>query len=40
MNVAVDPSFDLVETFNIVLWFLPLPFLGLALSDRGRRWGP
>ncbi|QQS04187.1 MAG: PP2C family protein-serine/threonine phosphatase [Fibrobacterota bacterium] len=40
MSGAVDPTFDLVETFNIVLWFLPLPFLGLALSDRGRRWWP
>lgn len=40
MTAAVDPSFDLIETFNIVLWFLPLPFLGLALSDRGRRWWP
>ncbi|MBK8803870.1 MAG: PP2C family protein-serine/threonine phosphatase [Fibrobacteres bacterium] len=40
MNRAIDPAFDLIETFNIVLWFLPLPFLGLALSDRGRRWWP
>jgi serine phosphatase RsbU (regulator of sigma subunit) len=36
----VNPSFDLLETLNLVLWLLPLPFLGLALSGRGRSWWP
>ena len=36
----MSPSFNLVETFNLVLWLLPLPFLGLALSGRGRSWWP
>jgi len=34
----MNPSFDLLETLNLVLWLLPLPFLGLALSGRGRSW--
>jgi serine phosphatase RsbU (regulator of sigma subunit) len=34
----LSPTFDLFETFNLVLWLLPLPFLGLALSNRGRLW--
>jgi len=36
----MNPSFDLLETLNLVLWLLPLPFLGLALSGRGRSWWP
>ena len=34
----MSPTFDLSETFNLILWLLPLPFLGLALSNRGRLW--
>ena len=36
----MNPSFNLLETLNLVLWLLPLPFLGLALSGRGRSWWP
>lgn len=38
MSQNLSGSFDLLETLNLILWFMPLPFLGLALSDRGRRW--
>lgn len=34
----MSPTFDLFETLNLILWLLPLPFLGLALSNRGRQW--
>jgi serine phosphatase RsbU (regulator of sigma subunit) len=36
----MNPSFDLWETLNLVVWLLPLPFLGLALSGRGKIWWP
>lgn len=34
----MSPTFDLLETLNLILWLLPLPFLGLALSNHGRQW--
>lgn len=36
----MSASFDLLETLNLILWLLPLPFLGLALTGRGRQWWP
>jgi serine phosphatase RsbU (regulator of sigma subunit) len=33
-------TFDLLDTANLILWLLPLPFLGLALTGRGRAWWP
>ncbi|MEN9309220.1 MAG: hypothetical protein RL173_3152 [Fibrobacterota bacterium] len=34
----MSPTFDLGETLNLILWLLPLPFMGLALTNRGRLW--
>ena len=34
----MNPIFDLFETLTLILWLLPLPFLGMALSHRGRTW--
>lgn len=34
----MNPVFDVGETIALILWLLPLPFLGLALTNRGRLW--
>lgn len=36
----MSPSLNLWETLNLVIWLLPLPFLGLALSGRSKSWWP
>lgn len=34
----MNAVFDLSETLTLIVWLLPLPFLGLALTNRGRLW--
>lgn len=34
----MSPTFDMGETLTLVLWLLPLPILGLALSHQRRLW--